>query len=110
GCLVPIGAAARVPARLLGDRFENGASAWILQVAQAKLERIDAGGRSELVHERLDGEYIDVSAERTQCRDANGHCLQGVVDDAVIGEAVARHRIALTGATRRKRQVDRRRG
>ena len=74
---------------------------------QPERDRILSGGDCELIHERLYGKDVDVCAQRAQCRDAQRHSGDQVIDHALIGKIIERHRVAVA-APRRLRNIGRR--
>ena len=73
---------------------------------QAQLDRVDAGGVRQLVHEALDREGIQEPADRPQGAGAHRQPLQRVQHDPLIGEIVDRHRVALAGRLNSRQCVD----
>src|SRR5262245_25329693 len=96
----------------LGQALDDGPAAWILQVLQAKRDRIDARRGGAFVHERLDRKYVAEAAERTQRGAAQRCFLDVMVDDQNVGKLVERDAVAVraTGGERgihRGRELER---
>src|SRR5207244_11480664 len=51
------------PPGRLGYPLEHVPAALIVQMAEPELQRVDAGGHCQLVHERLDGEHVGKPAQ-----------------------------------------------
>ena len=81
--------AAAGPVEALGGGFQDGAEARVVQVGEAELERVAAGGGGELVHEGLAGEVVGRRGEGAVGADPQGR--------------IGRHelRLGVAGAVRR---------
>ena len=95
----------RLPAEALGGEVDDVAGARIGEMAQAKFDRVGAGGCRQLVHEALEREDVEISAERPERRDAQRHVLDEVPDDALLRKSVERHGVAVAVAGRRNLQL-----
>ena len=100
----------RRPAEAIGRGVEHRASARVLEVTPAIVERIRAGNVCKLVHEGLGGEDVCVRAEGAKGGDPERQVVHEVLDDACLGEGVWRGGVAVDTAVRREVRRRRRLG
>jgi hypothetical protein len=89
---------ARFPAGFLRHRFNDRPRARVGEVGEPEGDRIDAGGERQFVHEGFDGEYVGIAAERAQRGHPDRHLRDEMIHDPVIGQIVARNRVAIAAA------------
>ena len=73
-------------------------SAPIAEMRQPERDRIPAGSGSQLVHERLDSKHVGVRAESAECRDAQWHSGDQVIDHSLIGKLIKWHSVTVAAA------------
>ena len=86
---------AQVSGGILLVAADHRRGALIAEMREPERDGILPRGVRQLVHEQLYSEDIDVRTQSAQCRDAQRHPSDQVIDHALTGKLIEWHRVAV---------------
>src|SRR5437016_9003460 len=98
-----------VPAETCAGQTDNRKSPRIVEMPQAKVDRVLLGSSCQFIDEALQREDVRVSPERAQRRHSQRHCRDKMMNDPRLGKVVEWNSIAIATSFRLRQRLRRRR-